>query len=394
MGKEFLRKSDDMIYFDNSATTMIHPQVLDTYNKVSQRFMGNPSSLHRLGQQSSVLLEKSRVQIADILGVESSEIFFTSGGTEGNNWVIKGTAIEKRSFGNHIIVSSVEHPSVSNTAKQLEELAFKVSFCPVDRNGMIDCHDLEQLITEETILVSTVAVNSEVGMVQRIKEISTLLENYPSIHYHVDAVQAITKLSVDKFLTPRVDFMTCSAHKFQGPRGIGFVYWRSGAKLSPLLTGGGQEHNKRSGTENTPAIVAMAKAMRIATDDQEMKEQKMRHLKNALAAGLQQYEHVTIFSSLDDDSSAPHILTFGLKKVRGEVLVHAFEDKDIYISTTSACSSRQKTDSSTLHAMGVTHRFAETAVRISLNHQNTIAEVEQFLVIFNQLYNKFSKIYS
>ncbi|WP_462258646.1 cysteine desulfurase family protein [Vagococcus teuberi] len=383
-----------MIYFDNSATTMIHPQVLDTYNKVSQRFIGNPSSLHRLGQQSSVLLEKSRQQIADILGVDSTEIFFTSGGTEGNNWVLKGTAIEKRPFGNHIIVSNVEHPSVANTAKQLAELGFKVSFCPVDREGLIDLAELEKLLSDETILVSTVVVNSEVGMIQRIRKISELLEKYPSIHYHVDAVQAITKLPVETFLTSRVDFMTFSAHKFQGPRGIGFIYWRNGAKLSPLLTGGGQERNKRSGTENTPAIVAMAKALRIATDDQDIKERNIRQLKNALANGLNKYDHVTLFSSLDVEKSAPHILTFGLKKVRGEVLVHALEEKDIYISTTSACSSRQKTDSSTLHAMGVTHQFAETAVRISLNHQNTMAEVEQFLVIFNQLYKKFSKIYS
>ena len=383
-----------MIYFDNSETTMIHPQVLDTYNKVSQRFIGNPSSLHRLGQQASVLLEKSRQQIAEILGVSSEEIYFTSGGTEGNNWVLKGTAIEKKPFGNHMIISSVEHPSVSNTARQLSELGFKVSFCPVTKEGMIDVEELEQLITEETILVSTVVVNSEVGMIQPIKEISEMLEKYPSIHYHVDAVQAVTKLSVKSYLTERVDFLTCSAHKFQGPRGIGFVYWRKGAKLSPLLTGGGQEHNKRSGTENTPAIVAMAKAMRIASDDQEVKTKKIRHLKNALVDGLKRYENVTIFSATDEVTSSPHILTFGLRKVRGEVLVHAFEEKDIYISTTSACSSRQKTDSSTLHAMGVTHQFAETAVRVSLNHQNTMAEVEQFLVIFNQLYKKFSKIHS
>jgi len=383
-----------MIYFDNSATTMVHPQVLDTYNKVSQRFIGNPSSLHRLGQQASVLLEKSRQQIAEILGVSSEEIYFTSGGTEGNNWVLKGTAIEKKPFGKHIIVSSVEHPSVSNTARQLSELGFNVSFCPVTKEGMIDVEELESLVTDETILVSTVVVNSEVGMIQPIQQISKMLEKYPSIHYHVDAVQAVTKLPVQKYLTSRVDFLTCSAHKFQGPRGIGFVYWRKGAKLSPLLTGGGQEHNKRSGTENTPAIVAMAKAMRIASDDMEEKAKKIRHLKNALAEALESYENVTMFSSTDEEISAPHILTFGLRKVRGEVLVHAFEEKDIYISTTSACSSRQKTDSSTLHAMGVTHQFAETAVRVSLNHQNTIAEVEQFLIIFNQLYKKFSKIHS
>jgi len=326
-----------MIYFDNSATTMIHPQVLDTYNKVSQRFIGNPSSLHSLGQQSHVLLEKSRQQIADLMSVAPEEIYFTSGGTEGNNWVLKGTAIEKRRFGNHVIISSVEHPSVTNSARQLEELGFKVSLCPVTREGILDLKELETLISDETILVSTVVVNSEVGMVQPIREISDILKKYPSIHYHVDAVQAVTKLSPKKYLTDRVDFLTCSAHKFQGPRGIGFVYWRKGAKLSPLITGGGQEYNKRSGTENTPAIVAMSRAMRIATEDQDVKVKRIRQLKDMLAQGLKQYEKVTLFSSLDEEISAPHILTFGLKKVRGEVLVHAFEEKDIYISTTSAC---------------------------------------------------------
>ena len=383
-----------MIYFDNSATTMIHPQVLDTYNKVSQRFIGNPSSLHSLGQQSHVLLEKSRQQIADLMSVAPEEIYFTSGGTEGNNWVLKGTAIEKRRFGNHVIISSVEHPSVTNSARQLEELGFKVSLCPVTREGILDLKELETLISDETILVSTVVVNSEVGMVQPIREISDILKKYPSIHYHVDAVQAVTKLSPKKYLTDRVDFLTCSAHKFQGPRGIGFVYWRKGAKLSPLITGGGQEYNKRSGTENTPAIVAMSRAMRIAKEDQDVKVKRIRQLKDMLAQGLKQYEKVTLFSSLDEEISAPHILTFGLKKVRGEVLVHAFEEKDIYISTTSACSSKQKSDSSTLNAMGVTHQFAETAVRVSLSDKNTVAEVEQFLVIFNQLYKKFSKIHS
>ncbi|WP_326716846.1 cysteine desulfurase family protein [Vagococcus jeotgali] len=383
-----------MIYFDNSATTPISPQALDTYVKMSQRFIGNPSSLHRLGQQGSTLLEKARKQISDTLAVSSDEIYFTSGGTEGNNWILKGTAIEKRMFGKHMIISSVEHPSVSETAKQLESLGFDISVAPVTSEGLIDVESLKLLIRDDTILVSTVVVNSEVGIKEPVKAISELLEDYPSIHYHVDAVQSITKVDVSEWLTTRVDFATFSAHKFQGPRGVGFIYWKKGNKLAALLNGGGQEKNKRSGTENLPGIVASAKALRLANEDADFKNNKIQKLREALAEGLSQFENVTIFSSLNKNISAPHILTFGIKNLRGEVLVHAFEEKDIYLSTTSACSSKQKSSHSTLKAMGVAPKLAETAVRVSLSDKNTMAEVEQFLIIFNQLYQKFSKIHS
>ncbi|MGL5684801.1 MAG: cysteine desulfurase family protein, partial [Vagococcus fluvialis] len=210
-----------MIYFDNSATTAMDKSVLETYRRTSERFIGNPSSLHRLGEQGATLLDKARGQISDVLGVSKDELYFTSGGTESNNWVLKGTAIEKRAFGNHIIVSSVEHPSISESAKQLEQLGFDVSFAPVLKNGVIDVEALEKLITDQTILVSTVVINSEVGVVEPIKAISSILEKYPSIHYHVDAVQAVGKIPTENWLTDRVDFASFSAHKFHGPRGVG-----------------------------------------------------------------------------------------------------------------------------------------------------------------------------
>lgn len=383
-----------MIYFDNSATTKIHPQVLDTYMKVSQRFVGNPSSLHRLGEQSAVLLNKSRQQISEQLGCQSDEIYFTSGGTEGNNWVLKGTALTKRPFGHHLILSTIEHPSVSETAMQLQELGFSISWLPVTKEGIIDVDVLESLITPETILVSTVVVNSEVGTIQPIREISHILEKYPNIHYHVDAVQGIGKIPTSHWLTPRVDFATCSAHKFHGPRGTGFIYWKKGAKLGTLLTGGGQENNRRSGTENTPAIVSSAKALRLLFEDAMLKQENMHRLKQAIVSGLMTYENVQVFSPQGEGKSAPHILCFGIKGVRGEVLVHALEEKEIYISTTSACSSRKKITSSTLHGMGVPGPIAETAVRISLDSQNTMTEVEQFLIVFKMIYQRFSKINS
>ncbi|EMF0089695.1 cysteine desulfurase [Enterococcus hirae] len=379
-----------MIYFDNSATTPIFPQSLDAYIKTSQRIIGNPSSLHDLGNQANRLLQQARKQIAELITVTPDEIYFTSGGTEGDNWVLKGTMIEKREYGNHMIISGIEHPAVSETAEQLKSLGVEVSIAPVNNQGFVIVDELKKLIRKDTVLVSIMAVNNEIGSIQPILEISELLKEYPKIHFHVDAVQAIGKVSLSDWLTERVDFATFSAHKFHGPRGIGFIYWKKGRRLAPLLNGGGQEKNQRSGTEDVPAIVAMAKALRIALDRKLQKPDHTKHLKEALINALKAYEKVTIFS--EGENYAPHILCFSLKGIRGEVLVHALEEKQIFISTTSACSSRKHLASSTLHAMHVPDDLATSAVRISLDESNSMAEVEQFMIIFKQLYKKFSTI--
>ena len=379
-----------MIYFDNSATTAIYPLALDTYVKTSQRIMGNPSSLHDLGTQASRLLQQARKQIAELLTVQTNEIFFTSGGTEGDNWVLKGTAIAKRDYGNHIIISSVEHPAISRTAAQLSELGYEVSIAPVDEKGFVIVDKLKELIRPETILVSVMGVNNEIGAIQPIEEISKVLESYPKIHFHVDAVQATGKVDQAKWLTSRVDFATFSAHKFHGPRGVGFIYWKTGKKLAPLLNGGGQESGQRATTENLPAIVAMSRALRMHLEKKEERPNHTAVIRQYLKEALSGYDKVAIFSG--DDNFAPHILTFGIKGIRGEVLVHALEEKQIFVSTTSACSSRKKVDSSTLHAMNVPHEIATTAVRVSLDEANTMAEAEQFMIVFNHLYNRFSKI--
>ena len=386
MRKEMLQ----MIYFDHSATSPIYPEVLSTYVQTSQRIMGNPSSLHELGNQANRLLQQARKQIADLLSVTPGEIYFTSGGTEGNNWVMKGTAIEKRQFGKHLILSSIEHPSVRETAKQLETLGFEVSFAPVTNQGFVDVQALGQLIKKETILVSVMAVNNEIGAIQPIQEISQLLENYPKIHFHVDSVQAIGHVAQDKWLTSRVDFATFSAHKFHGPRGVGFIYWRQGRKLAPLLTGGGQENNERSSTENIAGIVAMARSLRIVFEKNLATPTHVLQLRKYLYDALSQYKKVTLFSQ--ETAFSSHILCFGLKGIRGEVLIHALEQKQIFLSTTSACSSRKQPKYSTLSQMGVPSVSATTAVRISLDQSNTIAEVEQFLIVFHHLYQKFDKI--
>lgn len=382
-----------MIYFDNSATTPIFPQALDAYVKTSQRIFGNPSSLYSLGIQAERLMEQAREQVAKLIQVERSEIYFTSGGTEGDNWVLKGTAIEKKQFGRHIIISAIEHPAVAETARQLAENGFEISIVPVDERGFVEVEALKKMLRKDTILVSVMAVNNEIGSIQPIKEISACLDAYPTIHFHVDAVQAISKVPLEEWLTPRVDFATFSAHKFHGPRGVGFIYWKHGRKLAPLLTGGGQEHNQRSGTENVAGIVAMAKALRLASDKKAEKPTHTATIRHYLIEALQKYPEVTVFSGLGSDF-APHILCFALAGIRGEVLVHAFEEKQIYTSTTSACSSRKKLASSTLHAMKVPSALATSAIRISLDESNTMAEAEQFMIIFHQLYKKFALIRS
>ena len=230
-----------MIYFDNSATTVPYPEALRTYQEVATKIFGNPSSLHQLGTSATRILEASRKQVAELIGKSADEIFFTSGGTEGDNWVIKGVAFEKEPYGKHIIVSDIEHPAVKESAKWLSEHGFEVSYAPVNEQGFVDVEALAGLLRPDTILVSVMAVNNEIGSIQPIQAISDFLANEPTISFHVDAVQAIGKIPVSSYLTDRVDFATFSGHKFHAVRGVGFVYKKAGKKITPLLTGGGQE---------------------------------------------------------------------------------------------------------------------------------------------------------
>ncbi|KXT67545.1 cysteine desulfurase family protein [Streptococcus sp. DD04] len=379
-----------MIYFDNSATTKPYPEVLATYTEVASKIWGNPSSLHSLGGQATRLLDASRRQIAALLGKSSSEIFFTSGGTEGDNWVIKGVAFEKVPFGKHIIVSNIEHPAVKESALWLQSQGFEVDFAPVDKAGFVDVDKLADLIRSDTTLVSVMAVNNEIGSIQPIQKISELLADKPTISFHVDAVQAVAKIPTSSYLTDRVDFATFSSHKFHGLRGVGFVYIKSGKKISPLLNGGGQESDKRSTTENLAGIAATAKALRMTMENLKNFESRTSKMKAIILEEMSQYPDVTVFSGTKD--FAPHILTFGIKGVRGEVTVHAFEDYEIYISTTSACSSKAGKPAGTLIAMGVPSKIATTAVRLSLDADNDMSQVEQFLTTFKIIYEKTRKV--
>ena len=371
-----------MIYFDNAATTKIYDDALTSYVQVSQKFFGNPSSLHQLGVDAYQVLTKARTQVASLLSVQPEEIFFTSGGTESNNWAIKGTALEKSVFGKHIITTKIEHPSVIQTCKQLERFGFEVTYLDVDSKGIVSVDQLKESIRKDTILVSVMAVNNEVGAVQPIAEIAKVLEEYPSIHFHVDAVQAVERAS-QLLAIGRIDLLSLSAHKFHGPRGVGIMYKKFGRKIQALLTGGGQEKGERSTTENLPGIVATTKALRMALEEKSVTGE----LRSQLWKELATKPEIRIFSPED---GASHVLCFAIKGVRGEVVVHAFENHGIYISTTSACSSKKADSSSTLYAMDVPNEWATGAVRVSFSNDNTKEEVEQFIDVLHQLMKQFS----
>lgn len=379
-----------MIYFDNSATTKPYPEALATYTEVATRIWGNPSSLHNLGSQATRILEASRKQIAELIGKKAEEIYFTSGGTEGDNWILKGVAFEKAPYGKHIIVSDIEHPAIKESAAWLKTQGFEVDYAPVDARGFVKVDALASLLRPDTTLVSVMAVNNEIGSIQPIHEIAALLEDRPTISFHVDAVQSLAKVATEVYLPERVDFATFSSHKFHGLRGVGFVYIKEGKKITPLLTGGGQEKEMRSTTQNVAGIAATAKALRLAMENQEAFANKTQQMKEVIRKELANYPDVTIFSG--EDHFAPHILTFGIKGVRGEVVVHAFEEFDIYISTTSACSSKAGKPAGTLIAMGVDKSIAQTAVRLSLDLEKDMSQVEQFLTKFKLIYEQTRKV--
>lgn len=380
-----------MIYFDNSATTKVDKNVLETYQKVSNKIWGNPSSLHDMGEMSFNLLEQSRKQIASLLNVKPHEIFFTSGGTEGDNWVIKGTAMEKRMYGKHLITTTVEHPAVKNSMEQLAQLGFDITYLPVDDEGRINIQDLKDAIRPDTILVSIMAINNEIGTIQPLLKAAEVLKDYPKVHFHIDAVQGIGKGIQAAIMNDRVDFVTFSGHKFHAPRGVGFIYAREGRRIAPLLTGGGQEKNLRSGTENLPAIAGMAKALRLLLDGEDQKVALQESIKEKIYNHVTKFEKVVAFSKIQANF-APHILCFAIKGVRGETIVHAFESHGIYISTTSACSSKKQQASSTLTAMKIDSTISTSAVRVSLDSANSLEEADEFNRIFDQLYQDFSKI--
>lgn len=370
-----------MIYFDNSATTKPYKEVLDTFLKVNESYYANPSSIHSFGGQVEKLVQQSREQIASLLGIKTKEVFFTSGGTESNNLAIKGTALQYGNRGKHIITTRIEHPSVINAFKQLEAFGYTTTYLDVDADGKVRPSELKKAIQDDTILVSVMQVNNEIGSVQPIREIAEILNDYPKILFHVDAVQACGKvpLILDEKL---IDLCSLSAHKIHGIKGTGMLYVRDGLEISPILSGGEQEGNLRSGTENTGGIVSFAKALRMHMEESKQKLVIMEENQQFLKGELEKIEGVTVHTPARDH--APHILNFSVADFKGEVLIHALDRHEVYVSTTSACSSKQSKPSQTLLSMGVPDNLAANSIRISLSFHNTMEECKEFIGLLNK----------
>jgi cysteine desulfurase len=380
---------ENMIYFDNSATTKPFKEVLDSFVTVSSEYYGNPSSLHSMGAQAEKLLSQAREQVSTFLKVKPAEIYFTSGGTEGNNLAIKGSALLHKNKGRHLITTSVEHPSVRTAMEQLEQEGFEITYLPVDEFGRISVANLEKEIRKDTILISIMHVNNEVGTVQPITEIGALLKKYPTILFHVDAIQSVGKIPLSLYEN-RVDFCSISAHKFHGLKGTGALFIREGARLAPLFSGGNQERKLRSGTENVAGAVAMAKALRMTFTKAEAGLEGMQKIQSVLRKGLTEIDGVQIHTP--NEKAAPHILNFSLTGIKSEVFIHSLEQKGIFVSTTSACSSKKKSPSKTLLEMGVPETLAESAIRISLSFENRMEEAITALEAFKESANQLRKV--
>ncbi|KHD37317.1 cysteine desulfurase [Clostridium acetobutylicum] len=360
-----------VVYFDNSATTKPLLEVADIMKEVFYEYYGNPSSLHLFGKRAEDRLIESRKVLAATLGVSPNEIIFTSGGSESNNFLIKGFAKP----GNHIITSKIEHPSVLNTCQQLERFGVEVTYLNVDNEGKLNLKELKESIKKNTVLVSIMHVNNEIGVIQDVKKISSIIkERSTRAKFHVDAVQSYGKLKIN----PKemgIDLLSVSAHKIYGPRGIGFAYVRKGLMPDPLICGGGQEFNFRSGTENLPAIAAFAYAANDISKKMKDNYKKVSDLKEYFVDKLNNIEGVRINSKVGEDY-LPHVLNVSLKGVRGEVFVHALEEKEIYASTGSACSSKKNHKSHVLCALGLDDGEIDGAIRFSFSPENTFEEVD------------------
>lgn len=373
-----------MIYLDYSATTPVDIDVFDTLSKVTKNYIGNPNSMHSLGQKSMELLESATKQIADIFGVNSNEIIYTGGSTESNNMAIIGAALANHKKGKHIIVSKLEHPSIYVICDYLKSIGFEISYVKIDSDGLIDFDDLKKLVREDTILVSISAVNSEIGIRQPLKMIRQIIkkENMGTV-FHSDMTQAIGKVSVNMH---DVDLASVSGQKIFGPKGIGFLYKSSMIKVTPLLYGSTKE-NINPGTPPLPLIAALSKAVRLANENLEKKERFVTLLNEKIVNTLSKYPNI-LFNKTK--YSIPHILNISVMDVMPEVMVHALANHEIYVSSNTACSSGEV--SNAVLAVYNDLNRAKHTIRISLSHVTTTEEINRFLEVFKEEYEKLSKL--
>lgn len=365
-----------MLYFDHCASTPPREEVIQTLAEVMRIHYANPSSIHQAGADAGQLIERSRGLVAKLFKTKPEEWLFTSGGTESNNLAIRGVAKQFASRGKHLITTAVEHASVYETFQQLEREGYSVTYLPVDERGIVSVDMLKAALTEQTILLSVMHVNNETGAIQPIAEIGQLLKSHPKTLFHVDAVQSIGKLPID-IAGWGIDLLSGSAHKVRGPKGVGIVYIRSGLAIAPLLTGGEQERALRAGTSNTPAIVASAKAFRMAMEAAENHNKQWSQLRNRLIDRLALMPELVMNSGKDDNSSAPHIVHFSYPGMKPEVIVHALEKLGFVVSTKSACSSKDDKPSRVIMAMTGDARRAASGIRISFGDEHTAGDIDQ-----------------
>lgn len=378
------------VYLDNSATTRVLDSVRDIMIQTMEEDFGNPSSLHIEGVHAEQYIKDSKVIIAKLLKIEEKEIIFTSGGTESNNLAIIGTVLANQREGNHIITSEIEHPSVLNAIKHLEERGFLVTYLPVDRDGRINPKDLEEAICEDTILVSIMYVNNEIGSMQKIEELTTIAKKKnPKVLFHVDGIQAFGKLKIyPKRLG--IDLFSVSGHKFHGPKGIGFLYIDNKVKINPLIFGGDQQRGLRSGTENVPGIAGIGVAAREAYENLNEKTQRLYDLKINFAEAILKIEGTSI-NGIWEKESAPHILSVSFAGIKSEVLLHALEEKGIYVSSGSACSSNKSRVSSTLKGIGITKELLDSTLRFSFSYFTTKEELDYCIEVLEEILPRLRK---
>lgn len=369
-----------MIYLDNSATTMVDDRVLETFNKVCKNYPGNSNSLHSLGIKSKELEDYATEKISNLLGVKPSEIIYTSGASESNNTVLKGVASKYKNRGNHIITTPLEHSSILETCKYLESKGFIIDYVKIKDNGLIDIEDLERLLTDNTILVSVAYVDSELGIRQDIDTIGKIVKKYPKCYFHVDATQAIGKIKVDP---TNIDFISMSAHKIFGLKGIGLLIKKDNIVIDNLIHGGKSTTIYRSGTPALPLICSLMKALELIIPNIDKNYEYVSSLSRKIKDNLKKYDNIHINST---ENSIPYIINFSVIGVKPETFIHAMEEEDIYLSTKSACS----TSDVSLSVDSIYHNreISMSSIRISLSYKNTEEEIDKFIKVFDKIYNK------
>lgn len=371
-------------YLDNSATTACYPCVADLVSKIMVQDFGNPSSMHLKGVAAEKYIKEAKQILSKNLKVNEKELFFTSGGTESNNLAIIGAAFANQRSGNHIITTKVEHPSVSNPMRFLEENGFRVTYLPVDSNGVVSLQALEEVICRETILVSTMFVNNEVGAVMPVEKIAALIKSKkPNVIYHVDAIQAYGKFKI----FPKkvgIDLLSISGHKIHGPKGVGILYVNEKVRLKPILFGGGQQNGMRSGTENVPGVAGIARAAQECYHNFDEKIERLYQLRESFVSRIECLEGTQI-NGPKAREGAPHIVSVSFRGVRSEVLLHALEDRGIYVSAGSACSAHKRSVSPTLNAMKLESALLDSTLRFSFSTQTTEEEIDYTIQVLGEM---------